>query len=288
MAIRVKTPAEIAAENIASADTGPARSGHDFTTDDDTKLQTCILIHGDGGTGKTTFAVEHAPSPVALISLDQRYKWAVKRARENGRQVFVAEIAYPGNINRMTDEAVMKLGNATIEKVMRNIEWASRESEKGNIRTIAIDTGTEYTELLSLAFRGKARDVKDYGKTKDLMNQEWWKVFRLAKEGLAHLIVLSRSRAVWVGGEPSGRFTYRVPDVVNDAADWTAEIRLNKKSLRRRGAEKTFEIEVQKGGVSVNEIGEVYAQEDWEGMGVSPFVYACMLQYVGSSEEDWK
>lgn len=249
------------------------------------KKQANVLIFGDNGQGKTTFVTKYAPEPIAFINYDRRADWAVVKAMEEGRKIHYTHVDYPADIMRLGDDVARKLGQAAIDKTIRNYEIAVRESEKGNIRTICLDTGTEYSELLKLAITGRIDKTKgDYGKSKDLINRQWWRLFTMAREGSAHVIVLSRAKAIWVDNEPTGNFTFRCPEVVGDAVDWAGQIRLKKGPKGK--FKKKFELEITKGGINIAELGEVYTEEEWKDLG-GPFVYACLLQYDGSDMEDW-
>lgn len=258
--------------------------GSDFTVLEGIKSQANVLIFGDAGNGKTTFALRYAPAPVAFINFDNRGKHAVLNAQEDGRDIAYLHVGYPANYLRMDSEEVKKVGQKAVRKVVDNFEWAVRQSEKGNIRTICLDTATEYDEILKLALSGRIDKEKgDFGKRKDLINREFWRLCNLAREGNAHFIMLSRAKPIWENNEPTGRFTFRCPEVANDAVDWTGHIRLRKG--RKGVTKKEFEMEVTKAGINIEELGEVYREEDWDEEG--PFVHACMLQY-GTGPEEWQ
>lgn len=262
----------------------PLIAGSDFYDIVEPPLQSISLVFGDGGTGKTTFALEYAPEPAAFFSYDQRGRHVIKRAKDKGRRILPVEINIPANVTRLGDEQARKIGQQAIDKTIKNLEIAVRESQKGNVRTITLDTGTEYSEILSLAIRGRVDRTKgDYGKSKDLINREWWRIFNLAREGNAHLIILARAKAIWVNNEPTGNFSPRGPEVMMDAVDWAGQIRLKQ---RKGKLKKEFELEITKAGVNIEELGSVYTASDWEDFG-GPFVYACWQQYEGSEPEDW-
>lgn len=268
------------------ANNGVDLSGSDFTILKTPKLQCNALVFGDAGNGKTTFATAFAPDPVAFINFDKRAEHAVMKAQQSGRQIYFTCVDFPANITKLEDTQARKIGQQAVDKVVRNFEWAVEQSRKGNVRTICIDTGTEYSEILKIAITGRIDKVKgDYGKSKDLINREWWRIFNTAREGNAHLIVLSRAKAIWVNNEPTGEFTYRGPEVMFDAVDWCGQIRL-RKSVKKT-PKKEFEIQIKKAGVNISELGEVYSKDEWEDLG-GPFVYSCMLQYGGSNMEDWQ
>jgi hypothetical protein len=261
-------------------------AGSDFEILGTPKRQANAVIFADAGNGKTTLATMYAPHPVAIINFDRRADYAVAKAIKAGRKIYHTRVDLPANITKMQDMEARKLGQAAVSKVIRNFELAVRASEKGDVRTICIDTGTEYSEILRVAITGKVDAVKgDYGKSKDLINREWWRLFNLAREGNAHLIVLSRAKAIWKDNEPTGRFTFRGPEVMGDAADWVGQMRVKAKKVKG-GTDNKFEMEITKAGIDISQLGEVYTSEMWEPFG-GPFVYACLMQYEGSDVEDW-
>jgi hypothetical protein len=267
--------------------------GSDFTEDETILPQACTLLFGDAGTGKTTYATRFAPDPVAFINFDGRAAHAVKYAREQlNRKILFTRIDFPGNITKLGHEQAVKLGQAAVDKTIRNLEFAIRENQKGNVKTICLDTGTEYTELIKIAVTGRIDRVKgDFGKSKDLINREWWRVFNMVRESAAHLVILARGRAIWENNEPTGKFTYRGADVMSDGVDWAGHIRLRKGRISDSSGggkkkAKEFEIEVTKAGVNITQLGEVYRGDDWADVG-GPFVWANLMNYPGSDPEDW-
>jgi hypothetical protein len=262
-------------------------AGSDFVLLSKPKLQANVVIFGQNGQGKSTLCTDYAPHPVAFINFDKRADHAVYKAMEKGRKIFFLGIDTPANVSKLDDATVRKLGQSAVNKVIKNMEWAVEQSRKGNVRSICIDTGTEYSEVLNLAITGRVDRVKgDYGKSKDLINREWWRLFNLAREGNAHLIVLARAQEIWLANEPTGRFKPRGPEVMSDAADWCGIIRL-KKSAAKKNSEKKFELEITKAGINIEELGAVYSEDDWGDDGA--FTHACWMQYLEtSSPEDWK
>lgn len=247
-------------------------------------LQANVLLYGDGGNAKTSFALLHCPQPVLNINCDRRDGPALERARRLRRDVERVEFYLPTRINRTEIGEAKRKAKPLLERLERTIEWAVDESKKGNIGTIAIDTANEVSGIVSAAHCGRTQSPKnDYGVTKGLVNQFWWDVFGLAREGKAHLIVLSRAKAIWKDNKPTGFFAYRCPSVVNDACDWAGNIRL--KTTKTGRPLKDFEIMITKSGGDLTEIGEVYDEDDWEEYG--PFAFICSKQWKKSAVEDW-
>jgi len=277
-----KTPAKIASSNGKP----PSTAGSDFIVLSKPRLQANVVIFGQGGHGKSTYVTEYCPDPIAFISLDRRADQAVYKATSKGRRIVFLRVDTPANPSKLGNEAAMKLGQAAVAKVIKNAEWAVKESLKGNIRTWALDTGTEYGEMVNLALTGKEVRVKgDYGKSKDLLNREFWRLYNLAREGNAHFVLLARAQEIWEANEPTGKFKPRGPDVISDGADWCGHIRLSR--AQKKGEAKKFEIQVTKAGVNIEKLGKVYTSADWEPYG--PFVLPTWEQFEESSEpEEWE
>lgn len=260
--------------------------GSDFKEPPKPKQQANTLVFGDAGNGKTTFALLYAPGPNAFLSFDRRGDYAAYKAKQAGRDVLFSRIDYPANPMKLSDEAAKTKGQAAVDRAMKNIEWAVEQSIKGNIRTITLDTGTELGEIINMAIRGRVDRIKgDYGKSKDLINRQWWRIFNTCREGNANLIVLARAKPVWENNEPTGRYEPRGPEVMNDAVDWAAQIRFKRKYAKTAKTNGQFELEITKAGIDISALGQKYTEEDWADFG--PFVYACMMNYPDTEPDDW-
>lgn len=265
----------------------PSGLGGDFITLEEPKRQANILIFGDGGTGKTSFVTRYCPTPIALINFDRRAGYAVANAKQQGRVIHYLPVDFPAHISKVDIEQAKKLGQDALDRVIANYELAVTASIRGDVRTICLDTGTELSEIMKIAFTGRVDRTKgDYGQSKDLINRQWWRLLNTAREGQAHLVILARGRAVWEANEPTGDFTYRGPEVMNDGVDWAGQIKV-RKTKRMAQVVKSFEIVITKAGVNIDELGRVYTEKDWEGLG-GPFVYGSLMQYEGSNISDWE
>lgn len=286
----------------------------DFTIIDRPKRKAVCLVFGDGGTGKTTFGIRHTPQPAVLIGFDGRSEYAEFLQKEAGFPIPSVQIP-PPSVLQKTENVKAAAGEA-VKKFLRNYDAAIVASKAGKVRTIVIDTGSELGEIITLSVRGTLDSgaAKDFGRSKDQINQIWWKIFGAARwTGDAHLIVLSRASSVWEGNEPTGDFKARVSDTVRDAVDFSLHIKLGTGapaligmpnassglvtpsgvgglvsiiSNPTRPVAKEFELVVKKGGNNIEELGRVYRQSDWDELG--PFVYACTQLMPGSVEADWK
>lgn len=252
------------------------------------KKQAVILLFGEPGEGKTSFITRYAPEPVALFNFDGRGGPAIEEARRMKRKILPVDVRYPSNLSKMDSDQARSIARNTLDKFMRNLEISARESMRGRVKTIGIDTGTELGNIITTSVTGTKVAIKgDFGRSRDLVNQQWWTIFDMVRESDAHLVVLARGKEIWEGQKPSGRSTYRGPKVLNEAVDFSAWIRLSgsKGIKKKKRSSKSFEIEITKGGTNIVELGEVYTEEDWEDVG--PFAYTCSMMYKDSSIEDW-
>lgn len=225
-----------AVSRVAVSTSSPANAvfpGSDFVYLDRPKRKACILVHGAGGTGKTTLAVKWCPSPVALIAFDGRSEYAMEISKLAGRPVPYVPIHMPtaSDILKMSSAQAMKAAREAVDKVIRNFCIAVDQSAQNNVRTICLDTGTEFDRLLHLAIKGNADEPgKDHGKAKNLINQVWWQMFADVRNvGNAHFVVLARSGESWENNNPTGEYYPKINDVVIDAVDWAGHIRIGRK-----------------------------------------------------------
>lgn len=225
------SPAGLVPAVASSSITAGALPGSDFIIPGRPKRKTCALVYGDGGTGKSSLAALFCPQPVAFINFDNRADYAIDAARSKGRTIYYCNISMPLGLSRMSTLDVQKVCAEAVRKVLRNFEAAVAASGKGDVRTIALDTGSEFGELLTLAARGTLDNVKgDYGKSKDWINRQWMSLFDAVRgSGVAHFVVLARAQAIWENNEPTGDFKARIHDVVRDAVDWAGHIKIGRK-----------------------------------------------------------
>lgn len=264
---------------------------NDFIKLQQPKKQANILVYGDTKTWKTSFCTRYAPDPAALINFDNRADHAVYDALQDGREIHFLKID-PLVVHIKEDPQEVKAkALALVEKVEYNFEYAVEESKKGNIRTICMDTGTEYSEICRLSFDGFLTQTKEgaFGKDKDYVNGRWWKLFRLARSGQAHFIITARSKEIWIKNEKgqqeaTGRHIYRCPPVVAEGVDFTCQVRLKSGPTGRPRPE--FELEIIN-GVNPKELCKVYDEKDWQDYG-GPFSFCCWKQFEKTSGiEDW-
>lgn len=290
--------------NQSSNGESSTSGGHDFITLDAPKKQANIMIIGEGGTGKTSFCTRFMPGPIALINCDGRAEPAVVYAQNNlKKRIHYLRAGLHPSIRRSGPGAAQAEAERIVNMVVRNMEWAVAESDKGNVRSILIDTGTEYSEILKLSFDGVLTQTKEgsYGRDKDYINQQWFQLFQFARTGKAHFVVTSRAKEIWASTsdpatgkkkqEATGKYTYRCASAVYDAVDWAGHIRLRKPKqggIKKAASVtlKEFELEIIKAGGNIAELGEVYTQDEWDEYG--PFVYATWMQFQETSDpEDW-
>lgn len=273
---------------VAKTESTSTKVGSGFFSRKNSNKQALIMIFGDGGHGKTAFALEFAAHPVATINYDGRDDPVIEKARSKGRIILPGRLHVPARGS--SAEEVMKQAQTVMNTFEDNFFWAVEENRKGNIRTILIDTGTEHSRVLKLAFDGVTQQTKKggFGKDKDFIYNRWGELFAEARKSSVNLIVAARASEIWVEDEKgnqkaTGRYKYKCAAIVNDLVDLSMHIRLKKGAPGR--FKKEFELEVTKSGPNLAELGQIYTQKEWGDMG--PFVWSCLMQYEGSSPEDW-
>jgi hypothetical protein len=251
-------------------------------------FRTVCLVFGRTGVGKTHFGAFFTPDPIAFISFDSRSERTVKKAVKAGRRIIYTQIESPDTIARLAKDEAMKVARDQVRRVVKNHELAVAQAKKGLIRTICYDTGTEFSELLSIAARGIVGGrANDFGDSKNLINQAWRRLLAPDVKKTVNIVILARSKAIWADNAPTGDFTYRGNETMDEAADWAAEIRV-KRNVGKKGeaAKLGWDMLVTKAGENIGELGAVYTQGDWGKMG--PFAFACLMQYEESQIEDWR
>jgi hypothetical protein len=202
------------------------------------------------------------------------------------RRVNHLALDYPANLSKLNDAQAKAAGQKTWDRHMKNYELAVKESMKGNVRTIVIDTATELAEILAISKDGRVDQKKDdYGRTKGFVKLEMAKMIKMSREGNANLILLARAKEVWEGGQPTGTFKYQGPDTFEYDADFAGHLRLERRRSVKMKQSLKHELQITKAGVDLEQLGEVYGEDDWGEMG--PFVYACVMNFPGTSPDDW-
>lgn len=271
-----------AGSNVASkiSEGVPSIAGSDFITLTEDKKQSFGMIYGDAGCGKTTFCTDYTPGPLAFINFDGRARKAVLLAQKKGRKIHYCKVDFPGNLANMDDKQARAAGKSAVAKMMRNLDVALRLAERGDVRTIAIDTGTEYSGILNIAYTGSIeRAGNDFGKSVDYINRQWLDIFNSVRQTDAHLVILARAKAIYQGHDATGEFAFRGPSVMNDGVDWAAHLRHKKQIGKIITGRKRFEMKVAKAGVNLPELGAVYSEDDWEDLDIGPFAYMCLMMH---------
>lgn len=276
-----------------------------FQIIDRVRHKAVILVFGDGGCGKTTFGAKYAPQPAVLIGFDGRSQYVEMEQKLAGTPIPAVYIPPPSVLQK--SENVKSAAKEALNEFFYNFSAAIEASKAGKVATTIIDTASELGEIITLSVRGTLDAIKgDYGRSKDQINQIWWKIFGAARyQGNANLVLLARASSIWVNNEPTGDFKARVTDVVRDAVDFAVHIRWATSTIPVDSAglpimpvmptlpmvgasakPKSFELVVTKAGNQRSELGAIYSEADWEGVG--PFAYACSKLMPGTTPDDWR
>jgi hypothetical protein len=255
--------------------------------------QSVGVLIGDGGSGKTTFVTQYCPGPIAFFNFDGRSSEAVEKAKEERGEGIIQEVSieFPFDTIFLEKSRASLEAKKVVKEFMSNLMIARDAARNGIIKTIAIDTGTELNDLFQLYARGDLETTKtgDRGSSKFLINRQWLTIFQIAKSSGANFIVLGRPRQVWRDNQPvKDTFTPYLPDVCNDATDWTGKISANVISPKtsKKPAEIEFEIKMFKAGPNISELGRTYTNREWEGRG-GPFAYISTQMYQKVNRKVW-
>lgn len=258
---------------------------HDSTLDGESEGKAKIMLFSESGTGKTDFICRNAPDPIMLFDFDGRSLRTVKKVRiETGKTIRYVRIYLPGEEGE--PEETKLFAQESIVKAIRNLKWAIRQSLTGDIKTIGWDGCSEYDLLAKLAYDGAKVQTKDgaFGKDKDFVNYQFWRVFNIVNRGMAHFILTAREKEIYKDHQSTGDFTFRASKVINEAVDFSLQLR----AKDRLGSDgKKYEIEIVKCGVddrSNSKVGKVYKERDWQEYGA--FAVICSDVY-GGHVADW-
>lgn len=286
----------------------------DFTVIDRPKRKAVCLWFGDVETGKTTLGLKYTPQPALLIGFDGRSEYVEEAQKLAGYPVPSVQIPPPSVLQK--SDNVRASATEALRKFFRNYDAAIAASKTGQARTIVFDTVTELGGVIALAVRGTLDNVSnDFGRSKDQINQIWWKIFAAARfTGNAHLVILGRASSVWENNAPTGDFKPKVADEVREAVDFSIHMRFGIGGIAAlpvpapgglvpssglvslipvgtaigalHPVSKETELVVKKAGNKREEKGNVYREADWGTDG--PFVFTCCKLMPGSRPEDWK
>jgi hypothetical protein len=248
------------------------------------RKQSIGVLFGGPGSGKTSLMLRHAPSPGMLINFDGRARDVVEDARAAGKEIHYLEVPYDvKRIAKMTKEEAQQAGMVALDYMTRTYEAGLEAAIRGKLNYIALDTGSELGNLITLAIRGRVGTKEsDFGNSKNQISLQWWGLFQSARSAGVNLVVLSRQTGVWRDNAPvPDRYQPQIQDTAEDAADWICGIK-----MKNRGKKFTFEIMVHNAKVNPAETLSTYTEEQWGEDG--PWAYMNSMLYPKSSIEDWK
>lgn len=266
---------------------------HDFSSNNEPSKKAKLMLFSETGVGKTDFICRNAPEEIAIFDFDGRSLRTVEKVRaETGKVIHHVDIFLPGEENSPEETRIFAL--ESINKTIRNLKWCVKQSLLGKIKVIGFDGASEYDLLCKLAYDGcktelvdgKIKNTGSYGKDRDFINYQFWRVFNVCRQGNAHLIMTSREKEIYKDHVSTGDFTFRASKVINEAVDFSLQLRAV--DLLTPGVNgKKYELEIIKAGVddrSDSKVGKVYKERDWQEYG--PFALICADVY-GGDVRDW-
>ena len=129
-----------------------------FETVTKPKKQAIGLLYGRGKSGKTSFVTRFAPEPILVLDFDRRSEKALSDAHKQGRKVNRTLIDYPTDY--LEPEKAKECAIASMEKALLAVK---RGAEK--YRTILIDTATEASQVMRMAYDGDLTKEIPYKKS---------------------------------------------------------------------------------------------------------------------------
>lgn len=275
---------------------------------DEPKAVTVGMIFSRDGDGKTHLVANYCPEPVVIIGLDGRGEREIKKALKKSRKVFYLDASTPFNVLEMEHEQAMKAASESLRLITRNYEWAVEQSiNKWGSGTLAIDTSKELADIIRVAIKGRVdKQSDDFGKSEAIINRTMKYFADRARQSNLSLVLLARSKPIYVGREDTGRITWDTDKVFHQAVDWVAEYRkvsggglvggmpaggfigAAPMGAMATAPGTTYEIVATNPKLAHGETGAVYRQAEWEVGDVGPFAYLCERVVPGSTADDWK
>jgi hypothetical protein len=261
-----------------------------------------IYISGEEGSGKTGFIIRHCPGPIALIGYDGRAREEVEKAHRRGEIVHYLNIPW-SKLGNWSDSNKLKAeAREVLTRTVNNLKWAVGQSLKyNNIGTICLDGGSELSEIIDLAFDGKAEDRGDvFGKDSNYVGKRLWGIYELINLSKAHFVITTRASLIFENDDKgrkkaSGKHKYKGNKVIGQASNWGCHLELDPSrhegvSKKTLDPEKLQVVEISKAGRDLREQWKRYTKDDWEDNG--PFAFICWKQnrelFPEMTVEDWR
>lgn len=280
---------------------------HDFTLESEITPRMNVAIAGGTGVGKTSFITRYCPSPICLIYYDGRSEVAINEGRDLGKKIWGLDIPFDADILRSEEEG-KRLARDIIRKTYKNLKWAVGMSLQGQMKTIAIDGGTELSQIFDLGFDGVVEDRPGkYGKDFSYVDSQWRRIFSLLYQSKAHFIVTTRTKEIYKDNEgndgktrqvATGEFDIRGPKVIGELCTWAAHLSLSDSPIqgviarKKKDLEALWQLKMIKSGRNGTYHKAEFDRSDWNpgDNKYGPFAWISYLQnkdLVDCKPEDW-
>jgi len=222
-----------------------------------------------------------------MFTLDGRSDDIVKEALAAGRDIHYIGVPNPTSLINLSVDECKKVSKEAVNLILRNMEVVRKAAlTAARPGTIVLNTGSELSDLVTLAIRGSFDKAKDYGDSKATITRQMMRFFAIARESRCHLVVLARPASVWRNNEPTGKNKARGHEFISEGPDWVGELRMK---VRRPTSDNPLpfehEIEILKAGVNLEMIGKVFKSSEWGP--IPPFAWVNFNMFRGSALEDW-
>ena len=194
-----------------------------------------VVLYGGPKVGKTHF-IKGSPPRIAYQGIDYGHSGVIDDEVEAGAIIPAVDYEYPAEMQKdgETDsrfyERVMKSAAKQYKRICDDYKAALGS----DVRTLAMDTGTEWYEIMVQARFGKLTEIPPLGRGK--LKREFGTLLRLLLQTDKNLIYLATEGDVWKGNKPTADTK---PDGFAKLGHYAeAVVRLTKK--RRKGGSEFY------------------------------------------------
>lgn len=265
-------------------------------------------IYGETKSGKTTFALEGAESPIGYCDLDKRCEGveAFETVKNRGILAYYpVEFPKVDPMSRKADESVRRLANTEWDKWLETYDLLLKSSQlKGGVKRIVPDTATELFDLRLMAEFGRLMGInpRDRGGA----NAEFIEVMRRFEHYDANVIWLHHAKEEWKnsvddqGREKSMTTGNYILDGFKKANSVVQVVAKTVYNDKERDPRKRFEVHVIRCGVNSKLNNTKFTSMDWAVyederdkesppiINYGPLAYISSLIRPDSSPEDWQ
>lgn len=240
---------------------------------DDITYRLLIASQGRDKSGKTEFGFT-APSPIAVISMDIGLEGVVEKWVKRGKKIWVAHFNVPPVVNQSEYLGVF---NRTRDAYYKAI------SHK-DVRTVLVDTGTDWWELARLAEFGQLSPAADIKRAYAPLNQLFRSLLKMGFDTNKSIIITHKMKENWTIKQLANGKVQDVADGTYSRAGFSESEYLVQANIEHRYNRDTgkFEIEILNCRQNMNMTGMTLIGDE------CTFANVGSLIFEGTSVQDWQ